>query len=32
MKYLKEQGYEIDNTVSEEVIGFGGILPKGGMY
>ena len=29
MKYLKEQGYEIDNTVSEEVIGFGEILPKG---
>ena len=28
MKYLKEQGYEIDNTVSEEVIGFGEILPK----
>ena len=29
MKYLKEQGYEIDKTVSEEVIGFGEILPKG---
>lgn len=29
MKYLKEQGYEIDNTISEEVIGFGEILPKG---
>ena len=29
MKYLKEQGYEIDNTVSEEVIGFGEVLPKG---
>ena len=23
MKYLKEQGYEIDDTISEEVIGFG---------
>lgn len=29
MKYLKEQGYKIDNTISEEVIGFGEILPKG---
>ena len=29
MKYLKEQGYEIDNSISEEVIGFGEILPKG---
>ena len=29
MKYLKEQGYEIDDTMSEEVIGFGEILPKG---
>ena len=29
MKYLKEQGYEIDDTISEEVIGFGEILPKG---
>jgi len=29
MKYLKEQGYEIDNAVSEEVIGFGEVLPKG---
>ena len=29
MKYLKEQGYDIDDTISEEVIGFGEILPKG---
>jgi hypothetical protein len=29
MKYLKEAGYEIDNTISEEVIGFGEVLPKG---
>ena len=29
MKYLKEQGYEIDNTFSESVIGFGEVLPKG---
>ena len=29
MKYLKEQGYEIDNSISEEVIGFGEVLPKG---
>ena len=29
MKYLKEQGYEIDDSVSEEVIGFGEVLPKG---
>jgi len=29
MKYLKESGYEIDNTISEEVIGFGEVLPKG---
>ena len=29
MIYLKEQGYEIDDTISEEVIGFGEILPKG---
>ena len=29
MKYLKEEGYEIDNSISEEVIGFGEILPKG---
>ena len=29
MKYLTEQGYEIDDSVSEEVIGFGEVLPKG---
>ena len=29
MKYLKEQGYEIDDDISEQVIGFGEILPKG---
>jgi len=29
MKYLKEEGHEIDNTMSEEVVGFGDVLPKG---
>ena len=29
MKYLKEQGYEIDDTIMEEVVGFGEVLPKG---
>ena len=29
MKYLKEQGVELDDEISEEVIGFGEILPKG---
>ena len=29
MKYLKEQGYELDDSISEEVIGCGEILPKG---
>ncbi len=29
LKYLKEEGYEIDNSISEEVIGFGEVLPKG---
>ena len=29
MKYLKEQGYELDDTISETVIGFGEVLPKG---
>lgn len=29
MKYLKEEGYQIDNTISEDVIGFGEVLPKG---
>jgi len=29
MKYLKEEGYEIDDRISEDVVGFGEILPKG---
>ena len=29
MKYLKEEGYEIDDTITETVIGFGEVLPKG---
>ena len=29
MKYLKEQGYEIDDSMTESVIGFGEVLPKG---
>jgi len=29
MKYLKEQNLEIDDSISEEVIGFGEVLPKG---
>ena len=29
MKFLKEQGVEIDDSISEEVIGFGEVLPKG---
>ncbi|MAR77676.1 MAG: hypothetical protein CMD43_01885 [Gammaproteobacteria bacterium] len=29
MKYLKEEGYEIDDSISEDVIGFGEVLPKG---
>jgi hypothetical protein len=29
MKYLKENNVEFDNEISEEVIGFGEILPKG---
>jgi hypothetical protein len=29
MKYLKEEGYEIDDTITENVIGFGEVLPKG---
>ena len=29
MKYLKEEGYEIDDSISEEIIGFGEVLPKG---
>ena len=29
MKYLKENDIEFDDSISEEVIGFGEILPKG---
>ena len=29
MKYLQENDIEFDNSISEEVIGFGEILPKG---
>jgi len=29
MKYLKENNIELDNDISEEVIGFGEVLPKG---
>ena len=29
MKYLKEEGYELDDSMNEEVIGFGEVLPKG---
>jgi hypothetical protein len=29
MKYLKENNIEFDNEISEEVIGFGEVLPKG---
>ena len=29
MKYLKEEGHELDNIMSEEVVGFGDVLPKG---
>ena len=29
MKYLKENDIELDNDISEEVIGFGEVLPKG---
>jgi hypothetical protein len=29
MKYLKENNIEFDDEISEEVIGFGEILPKG---
>ena len=28
MKYLKEQGYEIDDSISEEVIGFGDLFAR----
>ena len=29
MKYLQEEGVEFDNSISENVIGFGEVLPKG---
>ena len=29
MKYLKESGYELDDTISEEVTLENGMLPKG---
>ena len=29
MKYLKENDIELDNEISEEVVGFGEVLPKG---
>ena len=29
MKYLKENNIELDREISEEVIGFGEVLPKG---
>ena len=29
VKYLKENDIEFDNEISEEVIGFGEVLPKG---
>ena len=29
MKYLKENNVEFDDSISEEVIGFGEVLPKG---
>ena len=29
IKYLKENNIEFDNSISEEVIGFGEVLPKG---
>ena len=29
VKYLAEEGYEIDNSISEQIIGFGEVLPKG---
>lgn len=29
MKYLKENGIEIDDSINEEIIGFGEVLPKG---
>ena len=29
MKFLKEEGVTLDNSISEDVIGFGEVLPKG---
>ena len=29
IKYLKEEGYKLDDSISEEVVGFGEVLPKG---
>lgn len=29
MKFLKEEGVELDNSINEDVIGFGDVLPKG---
>ena len=29
MKYLKEEGVELDDSISESVVGFGELLPKG---
>ena len=29
IKYLKEEGVELDDSISEEVVGFGELLPKG---
>jgi hypothetical protein len=29
MKYLKEEGVELDDSITEAVIGFGELLPKG---
>ena len=29
MKYLQEQGVEFDDSISETVVGFGEVLPKG---
>ena len=29
IKYLEEEGYEVDNNISEQLVGFGEVLPKG---
>jgi len=29
IKYLAEEGYEVDNNISEQIVGFGEVLPKG---